>query len=75
MGVPSLVVGAGVGQGWVGALVAARLEDRNSAQAARHVPHPVGAGVGQGREGALVAARPGDKNPATVAESARRPQD
>ncbi len=76
MGAPHLVVGAGVGQGWEGALVAARLEDRNSAQAARHVPHlVVGAGVGQGREGALVAARPVDKNPATVAESARRPQD
>jgi len=75
MEAPNLVVGAGVGQGWVGALVAIHLEDKNSAQAARHVPHPVGAGVGQGREGALVAARPGDKNPAMVAENARRPQD
>ncbi len=40
MGVPSLVVGAGVGQGWVGALVAARPGDKNSATVAENARRP-----------------------------------
>ena len=39
MGAPNLLVGAGVGQGWEGALVAARPGDKNPATVAENAPY------------------------------------
>jgi hypothetical protein len=40
MEAPNLLVGAGVGQGWEGALVAARLGDKNPATVAENARRP-----------------------------------